>query len=269
MFAFIHRKKIPEDIIKEESTKQPAFLYRSAFESSLNGVAIIDMDGNIIQSNTTGKKIFDFEKETDTHSLNIFDLMTEETRSKIKTLREAYEKSPTIQNKVYEMKNRQGKILNVEVSSTLVPDLEGNQTFIVATFRDITETMEQDKKLRDALKKAEESDRLKTAFLTNMSHEIRTPMNAIVGFSKMLSNPDLSLEEKKEFIHYIDQSSETLLHLINDILDISKIEAGQVIIHKEPFFIEEFMQEFKPYIRELQNKYGKNHRSYVLLPLKV
>jgi PAS domain S-box-containing protein len=79
-----------------------------------------------------------------------------------------------------------------------------------------------------AVEKAEESDRLKSAFLANMSHEIRTPMNAVLGFSSFLKDPELEKATFDSFIDCITQSGETLLALINDIIDISKIDAGQV-----------------------------------------
>lgn len=84
--------------------------------------------------------------------------------------------------------------------------------------------------LESAKEKAEKADHLKSAFLANLSHEIRTPMNAIVGFSNLLGEPDFSEAERQDFIKLIQQSSDTLLILINDILDISRIEAGQVNI---------------------------------------
>ncbi len=79
-----------------------------------------------------------------------------------------------------------------------------------------------------ALNKAEESDRLKSAFLANMSHEIRTPMNGILGFSDLLKEPGLSGEEIQEYIRIIEKSGHRMLNTINDLMDISKIEAGQM-----------------------------------------
>jgi CheY-like chemotaxis protein len=82
--------------------------------------------------------------------------------------------------------------------------------------------------LKIAKEKAEESDRLKSAFLANMSHEIRTPMNGILGFAELLKTPDLTGAEQMEYIGIIKKSGDRMLNIINDIVDISKIEAGQV-----------------------------------------
>ena len=87
--------------------------------------------------------------------------------------------------------------------------------------------------LQIAKEKAEESDRLKSAFLANMSHEIRTPMNGILGFAELLKEPKLKGEEQLEYIRIIEKSGNRLLNIINDIVDISKIEAGQVEVYIE------------------------------------
>jgi signal transduction histidine kinase len=76
--------------------------------------------------------------------------------------------------------------------------------------------------------KAEESDRLKSAFLANMSHEIRTPLNSIIGFSDLLLDPDFGQDQRDEFIRMIGASGNNLLNIINDIIDLSKIESGQI-----------------------------------------
>ncbi len=99
------------------------------------------------------------------------------------------------------------------------------------------------KELEKAKEKAEESDRLKTSFLANVSHEIRTPMNAIIGFSELLLHGGYSFEEKEEFKKNIYQNSETLLRLIDDILDISKIEANQITIKPSNNNLNEILDE--------------------------
>ncbi len=103
----------------------------------------------------------------------------------------------------------------------------------MAVITDITYLKKIEQELTEARIRAEESDRLKTAFLANMSHEIRTPMNGIIGFCELLNDPDITLQKQREYINIIRNSSYRLLGIINDIIDISKIEAGQVVIRKE------------------------------------
>lgn len=102
---------------------------------------------------------------------------------------------------------------------------------------------ERTAELYDAKIRAEESDRLKSAFLSNMSHEVRTPMNAIIGFTNLLEDDDISLEERKRFINMISSNGEALMDLFNNILDISKIESGQLKLYKERFCLEEVLVE--------------------------
>ena len=94
-----------------------------------------------------------------------------------------------------------------------------------------SEFIHQKDELLHAKEKAEESDKLKTAFLANMSHEIRTPMNGILGFSALLKEPDLVGEKREEYIEIIEKSGARLLNILSDIIDISKIESGQMLVH--------------------------------------
>ena len=105
-----------------------------------------------------------------------------------------------------------------------------------------------------AKEKAEESDRLKSAFLANMSHEIRTPMNGIMGFSMMLADPSLQNQTREAYAKIITSSCDQLLHIVNDIIDISKIEAGQIDISQSSFDLRELLDEvisfYEPAARE-------------------
>jgi len=115
------------------------------------------------------------------------------------------------------------------VNSVNIPLTEQNT--MVSTVMDITELHHIQNDLKQAKEKAEESDRLKSAFLANMSHEIRTPMNGILGFAQLLKEQNLTGNQQKEYIRIIEKSGVRMLNIINDIVDISKIESGQMKVH--------------------------------------
>ncbi len=102
---------------------------------------------------------------------------------------------------------------------------------------------EVNKHLEIARDKAEESDRLKSAFLANLSHEIRTPMNGIMGFADLLTEKEMDKEKQKEYLNIIRNSSKRLLSLINDLIDISKIDAGQITLNPVDIRLGDLMEE--------------------------
>jgi signal transduction histidine kinase/ligand-binding sensor domain-containing protein/CheY-like chemotaxis protein len=102
--------------------------------------------------------------------------------------------------------------------------------------------------------KAEESDRLKSSFLANMSHEIRTPMNAIYGFSGLLNADDLSKEDKSQYINIINENCESLLVLIDDILDISRIEVDHLVFTNEKYIVDDVLVNLESFFKHNNNK---------------
>ncbi len=100
-----------------------------------------------------------------------------------------------------------------------------------------------EEELIKAKEKAEESDRLKSSFLANMSHEIRTPLNGIIGFSEMITEPGISEEERELYLSVITESSQQLLHIVNDVLDLSRIETGQMPMNYETFNLNKLLHE--------------------------
>lgn len=121
-------------------------------------------------------------------------------------------------------------------------DEGGKPAILIGGTQIIDERKKLESDLRKAKDKAEEANRLKTAFLANMSHEIRTPLNAIVGFSSILADTE-DIVEKKEFCNLINHNNALLLKIVDDILDISKIEAGYIDLHPTWFCLSDLIME--------------------------
>ena len=118
-------------------------------------------------------------------------------------------------------------------------------TYLDGYLVDETQQKHFEQDLVTAKNKAEEADKLKSAFLANMSHEIRTPMNAIVGFSSLLSNEQLPPTRQASYLELVQENCQKLLHLIDNIVDVSKIEAGQLNLRKETFPLSKIMTTVK------------------------
>lgn len=129
---------------------------------------------------------------------------------------------------------KDGTVFPVHLSSSVVKNEEGTPTHFIGIITDITERRKQETELVEAKNRAEESDKLKSAFLSNMSHEIRSPMHAILGFLRLLSEENLS-EVGKQYVEHINSSSHQLLCLIDDIIDVSKIQANQLRLKSKVF----------------------------------
>ena len=145
-------------------------------------------------------------------------------------------------------------LLNVIVVSGVALITDGLQRTINKE-QELHKTLRKERsELIKAKEKAEESDRLKSAFLANMSHEIRTPMNGIIGFTQLLQNPQLTPDTIHEYVELIRQSSDRMLNIINDLIDISKIESGEIDIYQDEVNLNAMMTElygfFKPLAAE-------------------
>jgi len=194
------------------------------------------------------------------------------------TSEEAYQEYGNIltstikENKPYagaelKLKKKDGTEIFCDVQTTLLIR-EGEKDLVISILHDITDRKRILDELIESKEKAEESDKLKTAFLANMSHEIRTPMNGILGFTELLLEPDLSSEEKEEFIKIVHLSGQRMLNTVNNIVEISKIEAGLVQLNLTRTDVngrmEELIRFFQP---EAERKGIKLHLEMLLPPM--
>lgn len=139
------------------------------------------------------------------------------------------------------LKDPSGKPLQLIANKNRITTEDGNN-YIVAVIYDVTELKENEAKLQAAQEEAEHSNRLKSEFLANMSHEIRTPLNGVLGMTQLLQRTELN-ERQRKFASTILTSSNSLLSVINDVLDISRIEAGLMELHDECFDAAEVVEQ--------------------------
>lgn len=136
------------------------------------------------------------------------------------------------------------------------------EILVAVVYKNLKE-LEERKKLQTELmaakEKAEESDRLKTAFLTNMSHELRTPMNGILGFADLLGDDSLTNEERHEYISIINDSGQSLLNVLTNVIDISKIDSNQIDCKIASFNLNEMLDELYRWFRKEMKLKDKSH----------
>lgn len=151
-------------------------------------------------------------------------------------------------------KRKDGTIFIEKASISPVFNTAGEITHFIKIAEDITNQVRLERELRDAKAKAEVANIYKNNFLANMSHEIRTPMNGIVGFSELLKEPDITTEEQARYIKIINDNCGVLLNLIDDIIDVSKIEANEIKLQLSQFSVKQLIAE----LGEFYRTYRKN-----------
>jgi signal transduction histidine kinase/Tfp pilus assembly protein PilF len=200
-------------------------IFRFAFENGRNGKTLFLSSG---WEELTGQSIEDAD-----NSLSFFQsrIHPDDKRKMLKAITHAIN-NHNILNATYRFYKKTDNLRWFHVRAVAIEGDDG-LTYLDGYMVDETEQKYFEQELVVARDKAEESDKLKSAFLANMSHEIRTPMNAIIGFSTLLSNTQLPEERKQSYLGLVQDNCQTLLHLIDDIVDISKIEANQLTLITE------------------------------------
>ena len=259
------RKQTEEDLIKaKEIAEENEKKFKVAFLTSPDSVNINSLDGTFIEINEGFTKLMGFTREeaigVKSTDLNIW-AIEEDRKFLIKGLTER----GMIENLESVFRSKDGTLKTALMSASIIQIK--NVPHILSVTRDITARKQIEKALVVAKEKAEESDRLKSAFLQNMSHEIRTPMNAIMGFSGLLVKNYNNKPKLEKFSEIIGLRCNDLLDIINDILDISKIESGQLTVNNEEGDLQELFSELTTFFSEYQIKLGKQHIKFKMQPL--
>ncbi|MEH2010373.1 hybrid sensor histidine kinase/response regulator [Nostoc sp.] len=236
--------------VVQEALRQSEAQFRAIFERSSIGIGLIDMKAEIVDTNPALCEILGYSREelSGKHFIDYISIQRGDLKlykqlvsgirtNSGKTSRFGFQHSELQEQLVdrhrIEMERRclhqDGSLVWTHISVSVIPDSNGEPEFFLAMIEDITERKQIELKLRASQEAAEAANRAKSEFLATMSHELRTPLNAIMGLSQLLQQKIVgSLNEKQnEYVSCIYSSGEHLLELINDILDLSKVEAGK------------------------------------------
>lgn len=234
---------VTERIRAQETISKSEEKLRKIFDSSPYSISLADFKGNILDINPAGLKMLGFESKKEVVGMHIDRFLSPRNdKNGLANFRKAFLRTGTSHNEYILLRN-DGTEFYAEISATVLKDPHDKPIAMLTNIIDITERVRFIGKLKEAKQKAEEADRLKSAFLANMSHEIRTPMNSIVGFVNLLAEDKAAPEKKNEYYRYIVNSSEALMKIIDDIIDISKIEVGQLAVKKTNFYVGSMLSE--------------------------
>ncbi len=241
----------------EETLRESELRFRKIFEESPFPMVITGKDFGIIRANDSFCKMSGYMEE-ELKLLSLSDLIHPEDKAydPVNLMRLIAEDIPVYHNEKRYMRKDGSSIIGSSTTS-IIRNKQDEVQFFIWMVEDITKRKEAENELIAAKLKAEESDRLKTAFLHNVSHEIRTPMNAIIGFSSLLNEQDLIDSDRKQYTDIIFQSSNQLLSIINDIVDVANIETGLVKVNLG-------RTDLNFSMRTLDEQFGYSEKQYMI-----
>ncbi|MFW5966592.1 MAG: response regulator [Persicimonas sp.] len=252
-FVILHLKDNLQTWLTDELRDKEAET-RAVLETAPDGILTVGLDGTVLTANNAAARIFERDREA---------MVGHDIRQMIRSL-DSDTLTATVESQVFgesvEHTGRRGEeTFPAEIAFGSLEDRA------VLVLRDITDRKEAEQQLRDARDEAVEANRAKSAFLANMSHELRTPLNAVIGYSEMIKE-EIELmaddgvegaESIAQFIPDLDRirtAGSHLLALINDVLDLSKIEAGKMTVHVEMFDVAELLDDIQSTIAPLAEK---------------
>jgi len=274
------KERTSEISSKEAELRNSKEFTDSIISNAKDGIIVFNFDGDLLRTNQAFEKMIGYsQEELRTFALsNIFSKNSTNMNfvmlQKISAFQKFYAETELIRKDL--------SSLSISISASPLTSDNQNPISGMAIISDISIRKKNEKELEKyrnhleqlvkdrtfdlekAKEKAELADRLKSAFLANMSHEIRTPMNAIIGFSELLKEEDLSNEDRMDFINNITVAGESLLNLIDDIIDIAKIEADQLKISLSDCNINHLLNELHITFTQVKENYHKGHLNLLL-----
>ncbi|HEX4749745.1 MAG TPA: PAS domain S-box protein [Bryobacteraceae bacterium] len=244
----------------QTALKMSEIRYATLFENILEGVYQTDPQGNILTGNPALIRMLGFETLEELRAAGGVPALYANEDDRPARLEEL-ERAGELRNAELLLNRRDGSQLVVLENSRVVRNAEGSVLYYEGTLTDITERKNAETELLAAKEAAERANRAKSDFLANMSHELRTPLNAIIGYSEMLQEEaeDLQIASLVPDLNKIGTAGRHLLSLINDVLDVTKIEAGRMQLYPEAFKVADLVHEISDTVKQLIESNGNRY----------
>ncbi len=220
----------------ETALREAEEKYRNIYENALNGIFQTAGDGKYISANPALAELYGYESTAELIAAqpNFKNLLyvKPNRRSEFAALIDEYGILSNFESEIY---RKDGSIIWISENCRSVCDAAGNLLYHEGFIKDITDSKQAEMKMQQAKEAAEAANKAKSTFLANMSHELRSPLNAVIGFAQVMIRSKTLSQENQEDVGIILRSGEHLLALINQVLDLSKIEAGRTTVYEKSF----------------------------------
>ena len=235
LLFYVYMGRVEKQLdITNKALRESEEKYRNILNSLEDSYVEVDLAGNIIFFSPSVVRLLGYP-EDELRGANFRKFIDPSMTKEILTaFNQIYQTGIPEQHLPVDMIRNDGTIINVEMSVSQLKDVNNQIIGFFGIGRDMSEHKRAEAELQSAKEAADVANRSKSMFLANMSHEIRTPMNAILGMAELLAETPLSRDQEK-YVQIFHDAGENLLTLINDILDLSKVEAGQIKLESIPF----------------------------------
>jgi len=255
---------VSEKQFKEVSLESHQNLFLQIVQTSPDAILITGEDNLITYASPRVNQIFGFPENTPHKDRDFFSLFSKENVEKVRENIQYISDFGFEKESVFHLKKADESVFYGEIHSTLMVNKQSGTKHILSVIHDITFLKEREFQLFEAMQKAEEADKLKSSFLSNISHEVRTPMNGILGFSELIDDPDINEEKRSEYIQIIKKSGNRLLSIIDNIVELAKVETKQIKINETRCNLNHLMRSTHTIVENRRYLEEKDHLKVIL-----
>lgn len=238
----VYTRCFTRDITEQKLNYEAQALLAAVVESSQDAILSITLDGTVLSWNSSAERLYGYTAE-EMVGKSVMAIIPPDRLDEEYFILEKLRNGERIEHYESIRRAKNGQLIDVALTVSPVRDSQGNIIAASKVARDITEQKRIQRELREALERAKAASIAKSDFLANMSHELRTPLNAVIGLANLLQTPSIPWEKQREFTKTLQMSAQQLLDLINDLLDVSKLETEQMQLENIPFQVEEILAE--------------------------